>query len=60
MATLAWLLFFGRLIVYSAVLNVVLYERGRGTITAQVEVPAVPGAVPDATRVGRIDDPTNQ
>ena len=55
-AILAWLLFFGRLIVYSAILNVVLWERGRGgTVTATIEVPATPGATPDdVTRSGRV------
>lgn len=41
-ATLAWLLFFGRLIVYSAVLNVVRWEEGHGTITAEIELPRYP------------------
>ena len=30
-AVLAWLLFFGRLIMYSTILNVVLWERKAGT-----------------------------
>jgi membrane protein len=55
-AILAWLLFFGRLIVYSAVLNVVLFEKKRGTITTTIEVPAAPGVTPeDVTRTGRIE-----
>jgi membrane protein len=53
-ALLAWLLIFGRLIVYSAVLNVVRYERKRGTVLAVVEAPPVPGARPLATRSGRV------
>jgi membrane protein len=53
-ALLAWLLIFGRLIVYAAVLNVVRYERKAGTVLAVVEVPPVPGARPLATRAGRI------
>lgn len=47
-AVLAWLLLFGRLVVYSAVLNVVLYERHVGTVRAVVEMPPVPGAPADA------------
>jgi membrane protein len=39
-AILAWLFFFGRLVVYSATLNVVLWERARGTETAEIEIPA--------------------
>ena len=53
-AILAWLLLFGRLVLYSAVLNVVLYERKTGTIRAVVEAPPVPGARPVADRSGRI------
>lgn len=45
-ALLAWLLFFGRLIVYSAVLNVVRWEEDHGTVTVDVEVPRIPGEVP--------------
>ena len=53
-AVLAWLLLFGRLVVYSAVLNVVRYEDERGTIQATVEAPAVPGVGPVASRSGRL------
>ena len=53
-AILAWLLLFGRLLVYSAVLNVVRYERKAGTLKAVVEAPPVPGARPLATRSGRL------
>jgi membrane protein len=53
-AILAWLLLFGRLILYSAVLNVVLYERKAGTIKALVEAPPIPGARPIATRAGKL------
>ena len=50
---LAWLLFFGRLVVYSSVLNVVMWESRHGTVTVDVEVPRVPGEVPvEATRAG--------
>jgi membrane protein len=52
-AVLAWLLFFGRLLVYASVLNVVRWEQHHGTVTVDVEVPRVPGEVPvEATRAG--------
>jgi membrane protein len=58
-AVLAWLLLFGRLVVYSAVLNVVRYEEHCGTIRAVVEAPPVPGARPIASRSGRlVTEPT--
>ncbi|HLF41781.1 MAG TPA: YihY/virulence factor BrkB family protein, partial [Acidimicrobiia bacterium] len=54
-AVLAWLLFFGRLVVYSAVTNVVVYERGEGTVRAVVQAPAIPGdAARVANRAGRL------
>lgn len=55
-AVLAWLLLFGRLVVYSDVLNVVLYERRAGTIPAVVQAPPVPGArrMASASRTGRL------
>jgi membrane protein len=56
-AVLAWLFVFGRLIVYASVLNVVLYERQRGTATVEVEVPRTPGEVPlTGTRAGVINE----
>lgn len=52
-AVLAWLLFFGRLVVYAAVVNVVRWEEDHGTVTVEIELPDVPGAVPVmATRAG--------
>jgi membrane protein len=45
-AVLAWLLLFGRLLVYSVVLNVVLHERRDGTVHVEVEAPRFPGEVP--------------
>ena len=55
-ALLAWLLFFGRLIVYSAVVNVVRWEEDHGTATVDLAVPRVPGEVPtEATRAGEVD-----
>jgi len=56
-AVLAWLAFFGRLIVYSAVINVVVYERREGTGTAVVAVPAPStdtNHVAVANRAGRL------
>jgi len=56
-AVIAWLFMFGRLIVYSSILNVVLYERQRGTVVVEVEVPRVPGEVPlTGTRAGVINE----
>jgi membrane protein len=55
-AVLAWLLIFARLIIYSATLNVVLYEKRHGTIRTTIEVPATPQAKPDETsRAGRVE-----
>lgn len=52
-AILAWLFFFGRLIVYTAVLNVVLWERRHGTVNVEIAVPNLPGPEdPQATRTG--------
>jgi membrane protein len=53
-ALLAWLLLFGRLVVYSAVLNVVRYEQHQGTIRAVIEAPPVPDVRPVANRAGRL------
>lgn len=54
-AVVAWLFFFGRLVVYAAVLNVVRWEEDHGTVTAEIEVPKVPGAVPLVTsRAGEV------
>jgi membrane protein len=52
-AVLAWLFLFGRLVVFASVLNVVLWERGHGTVTVGVEVPRLPGMAPTTgTRSG--------
>jgi len=52
-ATLAWLLFFGRLVVYAAVVNVIRWEEDHGTVTVEMEAPKVPGDVPvEVTRAG--------
>jgi membrane protein len=53
-AILAWLLLFGRLVVYSAVLNVVRYEQHEGTIRAVIEAPPVPDVRPIADRSGKL------
>lgn len=45
-AVLAYLLLFGRLLVYAVVLNVVLYEREHGTVHVEVAVPRFEGEVP--------------
>jgi uncharacterized BrkB/YihY/UPF0761 family membrane protein len=51
-ALLAWLLLFGRLIVYTAVLNVVLYEAHEGTVLSTVQIPRHAGATREANRSG--------
>lgn len=52
-AMLAWLLFFGRLVVYAAATNVVVWEDSHGTVTVELPVPKVPGEVlVQATRAG--------
>jgi membrane protein len=53
-AILAWLLLFGRVVVYSAVVNVVRYERHQGTIRAVIDAPSVPDVRPVADRSGRL------
>jgi membrane protein len=45
-AILAWLLLFGRLLVYSVVLNVVLHERKHGTVRVEVDAPRFDDEVP--------------
>jgi membrane protein len=56
-ALLAWLFFFGRLIIYSAVVNVVLWEKEEGTVRVVTEVPVQPGADPgeQVSRMGRLE-----
>jgi membrane protein len=56
-AVLAWLLLYGRLVVYGAVVNVLRYEAEAGTVTVQIEVPRTGGDVPlSATRGGAVDE----
>jgi len=52
-ATLAWLLFFGRLVVYAAVVNVVRWEEDHGTVVLEMEVPKVDGETTHAVDVTR-------
>jgi membrane protein len=52
-AILGWLLLFGRLVVYAAVVEVVLWEKRHGTVQLTIEAPARPGVAPvSATRAG--------
>jgi membrane protein len=57
LAVLAWLYLFSRLVVYSAVFNVVLWERRHGTVRTTIEVPAGRGIdrSDDVTRGGRVE-----
>ena len=61
-AILAWLLFFGRLIVYSSVVNVVRWEEDHGTTVIDIRVPNLPGAQQDeqANRAGQQDPDAEQ
>jgi membrane protein len=52
-AVLAWLLVFGRLVVYAAVVEVICWEERHGTVQLVIEAPARPGPAPvGATRAG--------
>jgi membrane protein len=52
-AILVWLLFFGRLVVYVAVIEVIGWEHRHGTVSAEIELPKLPGmSTPGATRAG--------
>jgi membrane protein len=53
-AVLAWLLLYGRLLMYAAVLNVVRHEARSGTVTVEIEAPRVDGEVPTAANRGGI------
>jgi membrane protein len=57
-ATLAWLLFFGRLVVYAAVVNVIRWEEDHGTVTLELEVPRVAGETTEAVDVTRAGETT--
>lgn len=53
-AVFAWLLIFGRLVVYSTVVNVMRWEHRHGTTSIVIEVPRLPGSqATAATRSGR-------
>jgi membrane protein len=52
-AILLWLLFFGRLVVYVAVIEVIGWEHSHGTVSAEIELPKLPGvSTAGATRAG--------
>jgi membrane protein len=52
-ALLAWLLILGRLVVYVAVIEVVGWERTHGTVSAEIQLPRLPGVrIAGATRAG--------
>jgi membrane protein len=56
-AILAWLAFFGRLLVYGAVVNVLRWESDHGTVQIPLEVPRVDTAVAvGADRSGAVVD----
>ena len=54
-AILAWMLIFGKLVVYSAVLNVVMYEGKYGVDTATIEIPKPAASSQGITRAGQSD-----
>lgn len=56
-ALLAWLLLFGKLVVYSATLDVILWERRAGTVKAVIEVPRQPDKTDTTTRSGEAEAP---
>lgn len=56
-AIIAWLAFFGRLLVYGSVVNVVHYEDDHGTVTVPIRVPRVDGATAlETNRAGAVTD----
>lgn len=56
-AILAWLAFFGRLIVYGAVVNVLRWEDDHGTLKIPVLAPRIDGAIAlEANRSGAVTD----
>ncbi|HEY8526857.1 MAG TPA: YihY/virulence factor BrkB family protein [Acidimicrobiales bacterium] len=58
-AILAWLLLMARLVVYAATVNVVRYEAGHGTVTVDIQVPHIAGAIPvETTRGGAVAETT--
>lgn len=56
-AILAWLAFFGRLLVYGAVVNVLRWEDRHGTVKVPIEAPRVESAIAlEADRAGAVTD----
>ena len=56
-AILAWLAFFGRLVVYGAVVNVLRWESAHGTLKVPVEAPRIENAIAlEADRAGAVTD----
>lgn len=56
-AILAWLAFFGRLLVYGAVVNVLRWEDRHGTVKVPIEAPRVETAIAlEADRAGAVTD----
>ena len=56
-ALLAWLAFFGRLLVYGAVVNVLRWEDEHGTLKVPVEAPRIEHAIAlEADRAGAVTD----
>lgn len=56
-AVIAWLALFGRLLVYGAVINVLRWEAGHGTVQIPLEVPRVENAIAvGADRSGAVVD----
>jgi membrane protein len=54
-ALLAWFVLSAKLLVYSATLNVLRWERQHGTVTVEIQVPHIEGQVPlDANRGGAV------
>ena len=60
-ALLAWLAFFGRLLVYGAVVNVLRWESEHGTLKVPVEAPRIEHAIAlEADRAGAVTDRLEQ
>lgn len=56
-AVLAWLAFFGRLVVYGSIVNVVTFERRHGTVSLPIQAPRIEAAIPVAVnRAGAVVD----
>lgn len=55
LAVLAWMILFGKLVVYSAVLNVVLYEGKHGAQATTIELPKPAAVKEGVTRSGQAD-----